>query len=94
MADFFEHHPSSPDELVGIAGELVRDARNAHAAVTDVQHGIGWATTAVDGDLTIPMEKSSHPVANLGTNAPIEQIYQPLEDPERFPTPGHLHHTP
>ncbi|HYJ70502.1 MAG TPA: alpha/beta hydrolase [Nocardioidaceae bacterium] len=66
MADFFEHYPSSPDELVGIAGELVRHSRGANVAITHVQHGVNRATDAIDGDLTFPMEQSSHPVVYLG----------------------------
>jgi hypothetical protein len=70
MSDFFEHYPSSADELVGIAGELVRDARNAHATVTDMQHGMPGPVDDWRGQI------------------------QPLDDPDRFRTPGHLHRRP
>jgi Alpha/beta hydrolase len=68
MADLFQHYPSPPDELVGIAAQLIGTAGDTDATMGDVRGGMGRAVDAVDGDLTFPMAEVPEPVIRNGTS--------------------------
>ncbi|HYJ70016.1 MAG TPA: alpha/beta hydrolase [Nocardioidaceae bacterium] len=62
MADYFVHYPTPIDEVIGIAGELVRHARDGNTTIGRIRQDMGRATDAVDGTLRFPMEVAPHPV--------------------------------
>jgi pimeloyl-ACP methyl ester carboxylesterase len=68
MTDLFPHYPSPPEELVGIAAQLISTAGDTEATVSDVRGGVGRAVDAVDGDLTFPMSTAPEPVIRNGAN--------------------------
>jgi Alpha/beta hydrolase len=68
MTDLFPHYPSPPEELVGIAAQLISTAGDTEATVSDVRGGVGRAVDAVDGDLTFPMSTVPEPVIRNGAN--------------------------
>ncbi|MGH3453383.1 MAG: alpha/beta hydrolase [Nocardioidaceae bacterium] len=68
MADLFPHYPSPPEELVGIAAQLISTAGDTGATVSDVRGGVDRAVDAVDGDLTFPMSTAPEPVIRNGAD--------------------------
>ena len=68
MTDLFPHYPSPPEELVGIAAQLISTAADTEATLSDVRGGVGRAVDAVDGDLTFPMSTAPEPVIHTGAN--------------------------
>jgi len=68
MTDLFPHYPSPPEELVGIAAQLISTAADAEATISDVRGGVDRAVDAVDGDLTFPMSTAPEPVIHTGAN--------------------------
>jgi pimeloyl-ACP methyl ester carboxylesterase len=68
MADFFEHYPSSPHELVGCSAQLIRAAGDSDNAVEQVRGGTNRGVDAVDGDLTLPMAKAPEPTVRNGAS--------------------------
>jgi len=68
MTDLFPHYPSPPEELVGIAAQLISTAGDTEATVSDVRGGVGRAVDAVDGDLTFPMSSAPEPVIRNSAN--------------------------
>jgi hypothetical protein len=67
MVAYFQHYPSDPDEIVGIAGQLFRASRDTNTTVDDVRKGAARATDAVDGDVRFPMAKAPAPVIRNGS---------------------------
>jgi Alpha/beta hydrolase len=67
MADLFPRYPSPPDELVGIAAQLIGTAGDTDATVADVRGEVDRTVDAVDGDLTFPMAEVPEPVIRNGT---------------------------
>jgi pimeloyl-ACP methyl ester carboxylesterase len=68
MADVFPHYPSPPEELVGIAAQLISTAGDTYATVSDVREGVDRAVDAVDGDLAFPMSAAPEPVVRRGAD--------------------------
>ena len=68
MTDLFPHYPSPPEELVGIAAQLISTAGDTEATISDVRGGVDRAVDAVDGDLTFPMSTAAAPVIRTGAN--------------------------
>jgi len=68
VSDFFEHYPAPVEELVGIAAQLSRHARDTTSTVDDVKKDMGRAAGAVDGDLKTPMHQAPHPFELNGRN--------------------------
>lgn len=68
MTDLFPHYPSPPEELVGIAAQLISTAGDTEATISDVHGGVDRAVDAVDGDLTFPMSTAPEPVIHTGAN--------------------------
>lgn len=68
MAEFFEHYPSSPDELVGCGAQLIRAAGDSDSTVKQVRGGTNRAVNAVDGDLTSPMAEVPGPAIRNGAS--------------------------
>src|SRR5262245_49907079 len=68
MADVFPHYPSPPEELAGIAAQLISTAGDTDATVSDVREGVDRAVDAVDGDLAFPMSAAPEPVVRRGAD--------------------------
>ncbi|HYJ68433.1 MAG TPA: alpha/beta hydrolase [Nocardioidaceae bacterium] len=68
MADLFPHYPSPPDELIGIAAQLLRASGDTSSTVGDVESGMGRAVDAVDGDISFPMAQAPDPAVRNGTS--------------------------
>ncbi len=66
MAELFPHYPSPPEELVGIAAQLITTAGDADATVSEIRGGVNRAVDAVDGDLTFPMGRAPEPAVHRG----------------------------
>ena len=64
MAELFPHYPSPPEELVGIAAQLITTAGDADATVSEIRGGVDRAVDAVDGDLTFPMGRAPEPAVH------------------------------
>jgi hypothetical protein len=62
MADYFVHYPTPIDEVIGIASELARHARDGTTTIGRMRQDMKRATDAVDGDLLFQMEVAPHPV--------------------------------
>ncbi|HYJ68542.1 MAG TPA: alpha/beta hydrolase [Nocardioidaceae bacterium] len=68
MAEYFEHYPSSPDELVGCSAQLIRAAGDSDNGVKQVHGATNRAVDAVEGDLTFPMAKAPEPTIRNGAS--------------------------
>ena len=68
MTDLFPHYPSPPEELVGIAAQLISTAGDTEATISDVRGGVDRAVDSVDGDFTFPTSTAPEPVIHTGAN--------------------------